>query len=400
MTYQKPSGLHESSYTIGEKIVGFQRQLLLLREALVRTTINPVYYPDLFRALRVLIIDGKRGRLGELAELVSDTHTVQSRAPVSIEPREGSTIDPGNDKVTFPRTGLSSVFFPNYHSRWFTLRGVRTTSDKSPISVDFWDHIESDVVAFKPEFGAEITRQTLIAEVCNTRDVAHASDHYPTFLRFTNAFGSTAPYFLEIAQEVAYEVLAFGRHVVNTCSAKYQNQVSRALQHAITIPVPLCAVCHKPIAVDEFVCPHCTSTQLPPPQRRGPQEQLASLFHFGRFIEKSTGTVPLKIDLPLLTYDGVSEYSLVDIVEGTSRMLLKRTGDMKLLWRVDRDLVSHSATWDLTETPEENQVVFFFTWSPEQITIISTSRRGGLWEVASDGTSRRLDEQQDPAPTP
>jgi hypothetical protein len=150
-------------------------------------------------------------------------------------------------------------------------------------------------------------------------------------------------------------------------------------------------MCHMPIAVNEFICQHCNTLQLPPLlQRWGPHEQLTSLFHFGRVIEKSTGSLPLKMDLTTLTYNGISEYLLVDIAEGNSRMLLKRTGDMTLLWRVDHDLVSHSAVWPLNETPEDCQATFILTWSPERVAIIATSNRGGLWEAASDRTFCKL----------
>jgi hypothetical protein len=393
MAYQRPLGLHETTFTTGEKIIGLQRQLFLLREALVRTAFDPTFYPDLFRALRVLIIDGENGRLGELAKLVGEMYVVQSRSLTCIEARAGSAGGSESQKPAFVRTGLQSLFLPNFHSRWLALRGVQPASDKQPVSVDFWEYIGSDVIAFKTEFGAEVTRKVLIAEVCNTRDVAHAAGQYPTFLRFTNALGSTAPYFLEIAQEVSYEVLTFGRRVIGKCSQSYQDQISKALQYAIPIPpVLVCAGCHSPLVVDEFVCTHCGNPQLPPLQRYGPREQLESLFAFGRLLDMPTGSVSVSIGRSALIYDGVAEYALVDMTEGDDRMSLKRTADMKLMWRVDRNLASRSVVWDLEETPETSQVVFFFGWDLERVTIASARRCGGLWQIASDGTLRSLNE--------
>jgi hypothetical protein len=82
----------------------------------------------------------------------------------------------------------------------------------------------------------------------------------------------------------------------------------------------------------------------PVTQRVGFSEQLSSVFRFGRIIDKPVGTLPIKLPYVTLTFDSISEYTFVDITDGDSRTLLKRLSDMKLLWRVDRGLVSHSVT--------------------------------------------------------
>jgi hypothetical protein len=205
-------------------------------------------------------------------------------------------------------------------------------------------------------------------------------------LHFTNAFGITAPYFLEIAQDIAYEVLIFGNKVLNTCSNQYQNQISKSLQFSIPIPTLICVFCQMPLAFDEFLCKNCNSPQMPPTRKIGLVEQLSSIFRFGRIIEKPVGSLPIKLPQKALTFDNISEYTFVDIADGNSRMLLKRLGDMKLIWLVERDMVSKSATWDLNESPKGNSSVFTLMWSPEQAKIISESKRGGLWEVSSNGT--------------
>jgi hypothetical protein len=117
------------------------------------------------------------------------------------------------------------------------------------------------------------------------------------------------------------------------------------------------------------------------------------MFFFQGLLKTPTGTVSMKIDTASLTYDGVSEYSLVDLTEGNTRMLLKRTGDRKLVWQVDRDLVSYSATWDLSEMPETKSVTLFLMWSPEGVSITCNGRRGGLWKAESDGTFSKLQEE-------
>ncbi len=384
--------MHETSYTVGDKIIGLRQQLLLLRLALVRSIENYCHYPDLFRALRVLIIDGDRGRLGELARLVGETHTVQSRAFVHVEARDSSSIEKvrSDDKVVLPRNGLESLFLPNYYSRWFGIRGIDSSPEKSSNFIDFWNYIESDVVAFMPEWGAEVTRQRLIAEVCNTRDVAHSSNNYPTFLHFTNAFGVTAPYFLEIAEDVAYEVLLFGKKVLGKCIDQFKTQVAQSLQSSIPVPALVCHLCQMPLEIDQFICSNCNSLQLPPPQRIGFAEQISSVFRFGRLLEKPVGSLPIKFHYMLLAFNNISEYTFVDITDGDSRMLLKRLGDMKLLWCVDRGVVSHSAVWDITKMPKENSVVVTLIWSPDQVKIISTVDGDGLWEVSSDGIFRKI----------
>jgi hypothetical protein len=150
MPYIRPIGLHESQYSIGDKIVGFHQQLLLLRLALVRSLENSVNYPDLFKALRVLVIDGERGRLGELSKLVNEDHFVQSRTLVGVESRKKSSSNKTGDRVIFPRDGLDSLFLPNNHSSWFSLLGIKSDSDNPAKTVNFWDYVESDVIAFKP----------------------------------------------------------------------------------------------------------------------------------------------------------------------------------------------------------------------------------------------------------
>lgn len=390
MPYIRPKNLHETQYSIGDKIVGFHQQLVLLRLALVRTVENYFNFPDLFRALRVLIIDDNRGRLGELARLVNEEHVVLSRTLVCVESKKPSG-DKTTDRVTFPRNGLESLFLPNYHSSWFSFRGINENSGMPAKSVDFWEYVESDVIAFMPEWGAEITRERLIAEVCNSRDVAHSTNNYPTFLDFTNVFGVTAPYFLEIAQDVAYEVLIFGEKVLKNCSNKYQDQISKSLIYSIPTPTLICPLCQMPLNLDEFVCRNCNSLQMLPTRRIGMADQLSSVFRFGRVIEKQVGSIPIKLSQKALTFDNISEFTFVDITDGDSRMLLRRLSDMKLIWLVERGIVSKSAIWDLNESPKENSVVLTLIWSPEQVKIISKSKRGGLWEVTSNGTYSKLD---------
>lgn len=153
MAYQRPRGLHEDSYTVGEKVIDLSRQLFLLRDALVRSTLADTYYPDLFRALRVLVIDGERGRLGELAALTEKDYAVRSRRIVTFDnSQDGHAANAvTNGPITFPGgSGLFAVFFPNLHSRWLILRGVNESSTP-PISSDFWDYLEEDVVAYKME---------------------------------------------------------------------------------------------------------------------------------------------------------------------------------------------------------------------------------------------------------
>jgi hypothetical protein len=390
MPYIRPLGIHESHYSIGDKIIGFYKQLFLLRLALIRTLENSVNYPDLFRALRVLIIDGERGRLGELSKLVNQDHLVKSRILVGVESRKDQFLIKPEDRVIFPREGLESLFLPNNHSSWFSLLGVKSNSDSPVTTINFWDYFETDVIAYMPEWGAEITRQRLIAEVCNTKDVVHATNNFPTFLFFTNAYGNFAPYFLEIAQDISYEVLKFGRKVMNICSEKYKKEISKALQYSIPTPSLICRFCQTPIAFDEFKCRNCNSLQLPDVKKIGLVDQISSIFRYGRILEKSNGSLPIKISRNALTFNGISEFTFVDITDGNNRMQLRRLGDMKLIWCVEREVIPLSAIWDLRETPDSNLIVFTFVWSPEQVKIISESKRGGLWEVCSDGTYSKL----------
>ncbi|MBI5035284.1 MAG: hypothetical protein HZB51_32555 [Chloroflexi bacterium] len=395
MPYQRPRNLHETPYTNGEKVFSLQHQLVLLRESLVRTVIDPTFYPDLFRALRVLIIDGNRGRLGEMAARVGERYLVLTRPIAKVEPREGVSENTNQGYIVFPRQGLDNLLLPNLHSRWFAIRGIHPNTDSQPTHIDFWDYLEKDVIAFKKEYGAEITREALIREICDTKDVAHSANCYPTFLRFTNALSMTDPYFLEIAQEVAYEILTFGRKVVSKCSEKFQDQISMALPYVLPTPQIQCSTCHNVLAVDELACSHCGSGLIPP-QRYGPREQLTSMLLFGGCLEMPTGSVSPRIDMMTLAYEGVVEYSLVELRNDKSQMLLKRTGDRKLIWRVERDLLSHSASWDLDEMPQAKSVVLILTWSPDGVSIISNCRRGGLWQASSDGSFRKLEEQPNP----
>jgi hypothetical protein len=386
MTYKRPQGIHESQYSVGDKILGFHHQLLLLRLSLVRSVENHFFYPDLVRALRVLIIDNDRGRLGELADLVNVHHSVQSRKLIRIEMREGSKAVNCPEKIVFPRNGLQSLFTPNNDSNWFALLGINSGSDKQPITVDFWDYL-----AFMPEWGAEVTRQRLIAEVCNTKDVAHSTNNYPTFLNFTNAFGAIAPYFLEIAMDIAYEVLCFGTRVLNKCQEQYQDQISKSLQTYIPIPALICLNCQMPLGLDQFKCNNCNSLQLPPVRRVGIMEQATSIFRSGNLIKEPTGTISIKLPYDALNFDSLSEYSFVDLADDESRMTLIRLRDMKLMWRVNRGLVSHSAIWDLKKTPiEEQSVVFTLTWSVDEVKIISLIKDDGLWEVTSSGSEKKI----------
>jgi hypothetical protein len=399
MPYIRPIGLHESQYSIGDKIVSFQQQLLLLRLAVVRTLENSVNYPDLFRALRVLIIDGERGRLGELSKLVNEDYFVKSRVLVGVESRNKTSSNKTEDIVIFPRDGLESLFLPNNHSSFFSLLGIKSDSDSHAINVNFWDYFESDVIGFMPEWGAEITRQRLIAEVCNTKDVVHATNNFPTFLFFTNAYGNIGPYFLEIAQDISYEVLKFGQKVLNICSEKYKEEISKALQLSIPIPSLICLFCQTPIAFDEFLCRNCNSLQLPAARRIGLVDQISSIFQYGRILKKPNGTLPIKFSRNTLSIDRISEFTFVDITDGNTRMLLRRLSDQKLIWLVEREAISLSAKWDLRETPDTNSIVFTFVWSPEHVKIISESKRGGLWEVCSDGIYSKLKLQPNTACT-
>ena len=390
MPYLRPKGLHESQYSIGHKIVGLYQQLFLLRLAFVRSLENSINYPDLFRALRVLIIDGERGRLGELSKLINEDHFVESRILVGVESTNKSFSNEAKDRLRFPREGLESLFLPNNHSSWFSLIGINPDPDSPIITINFWDYLESDVIAFMPEWGAEINRQRLIAEVCNTKDVVHATNNYPIFLNFANAYGYTAPYFLEIAQDISYEVLKFGQKVLNICSEKYKEDISKALQLSLPIPSLICDFCGAPMTFDEFFCRNCNSRQLPTIKKIKFVDQISSLFRYSRIVEKSQGALPIKLPISVLTFDRISEYTFVDITNGKTRMLLKRLGDMKLLWHVEREATSLSTKWDLKKTPETNSIVFTFVWSPEQVKIISESKQGGLWEVCSDGTYSKL----------
>jgi len=396
MSYIRPKGLHESQYSVGDKIVGFHQQLLLLRFALIRSLENSIYFPDLFRALRVLIIDGERGRLGELSKLIDEEHFVQSRTLVSVETRNNSSAKETPDRVIFPRVGLESLFLPNNHSSWFSLLGIKSDSENPPKTVNFWNYVDSDVIAFMPEWGAEITRQQLIAEVCNTKDVAHATNNFPTFLNFTSAYGIIGPYFLEIAQDVSYEVLKFGQKILSRCSKEFTDQISKSLQSSIPIPSLICLFCQTPVAIDEFICRNCNSQQFPPIRRIGLVDQISSIFRYGRIIEKRVGSIAIKLPQKALTFDRISEFTFVNISDGNTRMLLRRLSDMKFIWLIERETISHSATWDLNESPDSSSIVFTLIWSPEEVKIISESKKGGLWSICSDGTYSKLKLQPNP----
>lgn len=397
MTYKRPQGIHESQYSVGDKILGFHHQLLLLRLSLVRLVENHIYYPELFRALRVLIIDNNRGRLGELAELVNVHHSVQSRKLICLERRKNTKTAGNPKKVTFPRNGLQSLFTPNNFSNWLSLLGINSDSGNQPIKVDFWEYLESDVIAFMPEWGSEVTRQRLIAEICNTKNVAHSTNNYPTFLNFTNSLGTIAPYFIEIAMDVAYEILIFGSRVLKTCLELYGEQIFEALKTSMPIPALICLNCQMPLELDQFKCNNCNSIQLPPVRRIGIIEQTSSIFRNGNLIKKSTGTISIRLPYEALNFDPLSEYSFVDLVDGESRMALIRISDMKLVWRVTHGLISHSAIWDLKKTPQEEvSVVFTLTWSADELKIISFVKDDGLWEVTSNGSEKKISNSIQP----
>jgi hypothetical protein len=146
-----------------------------------------------------------------------------------------------------------------------------------------------------------------------------------------------------------------------------------------------------PLAYNEFVCPNCKTSQLPPIKPIGLVDQLTSFFHFGRLVEKDTGSLPMKIPILALTFDSHSEYTFVDITDGKTHMSLKRTSDMKLQWRVDQGLISRTAVWDLDESPKNPEAFFVIAWNPDQVKIISPSLRDGLWEASSNGTMRKLE---------
>ena len=168
-------------------------------------------------------------------------------------------------------------------------------------------------------------------------------------------------------------MLKFDQKVLNICSENYKEQISKVLQLSIPIPSLICLFCQTPIAFDEFLYRNCNSLQVPAVSRIGLVDQGSSFFRYSRILEKSTGTLPKILSRNALTFGRISEFTFVDITDGNTRMLLRRLGDMKLIWLVEREAISLTAKWDLRETPDTNSIVFTFVWSPEQVKIISES---------------------------
>lgn len=391
MAYERPKGLHEQAYTNGELSVHFYRQLYLLRDALLRSVHDPNHFPDLFRALRVLVIDGNRGRLGHLARKLNLHHGVPSMlsdVPVgeSLPPRDGP------DEWRWFRFGATATLFMNPCSPWFKLRGLDIDPPEPCRETDFWVYLEDEIISNKAEYGAPISRAALIAEVCNARDVVHASLNYPTFLIGAQAWGLTAPYFLEAAQEVAFEVLKFGQRVLEGAQDQYSDQIESALRKAIPIPPALCTRCRLPVgSLHEFVCDKCGHHMLPDPPRMPLVDRLSSIFRHTDAVDQPEGTVAVYLDLAIMHGSPLAEVELVREDGHTGAFRITRTGTGLLKWTISNVEGTRDAVWDLRDSPTEGRAMFFFRWGLDEMSIASQTADGRLVEVTESGDKRELE---------
>lgn len=370
MTSNRDQRPHVTAYTTGEKVLFLSRQLLLLREALARSAHHAVYYPDLFRALRVLLIDPPPGRLGELAQALVVTHIVHCLRPWEFRPRGKDDVPDADGEARLFRSEIAAILEPADPSRWKQLRGLPEYAPRPSVELDFWEYLDTVIVGIKAEFQAPVSRRSLIADVANSRDVAHADPSGPTYLQAMNALGPLGPHFLVVAQEVALETLTYGRLVLEAAGAKYPDQIRRALMHEFAAPMPVCSTCGQPLAIDAFACPRCQSEQLPPPRFPTLRESLESGFLHSRALNQVTGTQVLILSLEALVASPGFELALVDLAVDDVRMQLYRTADSYLVWRVQRATMAYSVRVLVPSYPKgAANALLILSWSPHSVAV-------------------------------
>ena len=361
---------HVTAYTTGEKVIFLARQLLLLREALIRTAHHTVYYPELFRALRVLLLDPPPGRLGELARVLGVTHQVRCLKPWEFRERGQDEVPDADGEARLFRSGVSLILEPTDPSRWKQLRGVPEYAPREFQELDFWEYLDVVVVGIKAEYEAEVSRRSLIADVANSRDVAHADPSGPTYLQAMNAVVPLGPYFLVVAQETAYETLTFGRVTLEAAASRYSEQITRTLPYEFAAPVPLCGVCGQPLPIDAFTCPRCRSSQLPPPRFPTLRESLESTVLHGRLLKQEIGTQVLILSVEALVDMPGFEITLIDLALEGDRMQLYRTADNYLVWRVQRGDSALSVRVAVPPYPEGSKnALLLLGWSREKVSV-------------------------------
>jgi hypothetical protein len=387
MTSRRALEPHRTAYTTGEKVVLLSRQLLLLREALIRTAHHPIYYPELFRALRVLLIDPPPGRLGELAQALGVSHCVECLEPWEFRERGTDDTPDADGEARLFRSGVAAILEPTDPSRWKQLRGLPVYAPRPLVRLPFSEYLDRVIVGIKPEYQAQVSRRSLIVDVSNSRDVAHADPSMPTYLQAMQALGPAGPHYLVVAQEAALETLTFGRLVLEAAGAQYPDQIGRALRYEFAAPSPACGTCGRWMPIDEFICVQCGATQLPPLQLISNRQGLESMVLHGRILEKPTGSLHLIQDVESLVGAVGYEVVFLDIAVDAGQAQLYRSADRQLVWRLRQGERSRSVSVAVPAYPEHTKnALLMLSWSPDEVAVSfgGTSARSTRDQVADE----------------
>jgi hypothetical protein len=372
----------DHSYTKRERVAALAIELWRLREALIRTTKEEGHIGDLLRSLRVLVLDDGDALLLDLAGYFRVDHTVTT-APSIRAPAAGTRDKESGGTVI---DGLVGVCMPDTLSRWRALRGIAPGSSTAGITVPFCEYLTRAAGA-DPKRGTAIQRKALLADMAEKAFSVHASKAYTGAMKQAALQLDYGPYYVTLAQELAYETLDYGQKVLTTALARLGVTFDQLDKIAGIAPrLPDCSECGALMGATEFDCPKCGRASLDPPTQDRTGAALRQ--QFAMFYTLEFGAIITVLSIPSLVDASLGKFSLGYVVDKLGDGCgLVRTADLKLSWRIQRSGVRHHAAIDISgfrdQWTHQSYIALHLAWAPGRAMIEILSRPRVF--VTSDG---------------
>lgn len=377
------------SYTPKEELAVLAAELWRLREALIRTTSNVANAPDLVRALRVLVLDDSDALIPRLAKRYSVAHSVLTIPPARPPKSKRDQPEPGSLMLS----GIVGVVNPDHFARWRTVRGIANPSKASGLTVSFQEYLDLGIAADASR-ASPISRKELLKDVANTSFGVHGSTAYPGHVETSWLATENGPHYLLIAQELAYEALAYGERILAVAVAKgFIDLATSRTPDGLGIPQPTCDRCGIQLGNTEFSCAKCGRELLQPFVQSESQNALSHALEIG--LANETGHIALVVAMPNLCNPNAGAFRIAHASRGGRVGDLRRTAEMLLVWRVESGDVVHEAALDLKKRPlklkPSDHFLLMLGWTPERAVVYIGSDPPDM-AATSDGLPPFLDE--------
>lgn len=272
-------------------------QLYLLREALLNSFYQPIFYKELSNKLRLLVYEKENSRnYKPILLILADKYKINYKVRLNIP----------------------------YPSRNYPFQ----TPGEGEL--EFRDYL--NLFGFGRE-DYEVSIKEIIKDVANQMGGAHEDLTIADYLKYVSVQIHGIPYHLELAQELAVHTLRYGQKILD----RFFEEIGRKLQQEdieeeVLSPTAKCSNCSFEIKYDTFNCPNCNYNYIPQQIFTPLNDQFNAMLKTGVDLLDGDYMINMQISIPELFINDQREGILLKYFQNDHGLSLVRTSDFKLVF--------------------------------------------------------------------